>query len=121
MWTRFKIIWGYIFLIFLTTTCIACQNPHYSDPPLHEAARRGNIKKLKTLLQEGHNINGENREGATPLHWAAFKGQKDAVIFLLKNGARVNARTKKGSTPLKLAQDYNQRDVEEVLKRAGAR
>ena len=100
---------------------LACHNPLYDEPPLHDAAKRGNLKKVKQLLKEGVPVNSRNREGATPLHWAAFKGHAEVAKLLLKKGASVNALTKKGSSPLRLANDYDQKEVVKVLKRYGAK
>ena len=98
-----------------------CSNELYSQPPLHDAAKRGNIKRVKKLLREGSKVNAKNREGATPLHWAAFKGHIDVAQALLARGANPNARTKKGNTPLALALEHGQKDRAALLRRRGGK
>ena len=56
--------------------------------PLHDAARHGNVKKAKQLLDEGADINARDEHlQSTPLAWAAKFGQLKMVRFLLKRGA----------------------------------
>jgi ankyrin repeat protein len=56
--------------------------------PLHQAARRGDVKKAKELLDEGADITARDEHlQSTPLAWAAKNGQLRMVKFLLKRGA----------------------------------
>jgi Ankyrin repeats (many copies) len=53
-----------------------------------EAARRGNIRALKSMLaSDPMAINRIDPYGMPPLHWAIRYGQRDAVEWLLRQGA----------------------------------
>ena len=56
--------------------------------PLHHAAREGDLKKAKTLLDAGADLTARDEHlRSTPLAWAAKWGQLKMVKFLLKRGA----------------------------------
>ena len=56
--------------------------------PLHEAARKGDVKAAKKLLAAGADLTSrDDHLGSTPLAWAAKFGQLKMVKFLLKHGA----------------------------------
>lgn len=65
--------------------------------PIHDAARKGDVKKLQALLQQDPKLVGDkDATGDTPLHVAAFHGQVAAVQALLDAGADVNAKNSYG-------------------------
>jgi len=97
----------------------ACGPSPFDEPPLHDAAMRGNLDTVKELIKSGVEVDSRNSEGATALHWAAFKGQTDVARYLLAKGADVNAHTRKGSTPLRLATTHEQHEVIKLLKAQG--
>lgn len=70
---------------------------------IHNAARNGNLNRVRELLDRGAPVNARGVDGRTPLHNAAFHGQANVVRELLGRGARVNPRNKNGVTPLHLA------------------
>jgi len=56
--------------------------------PLHQAARRGDVKEAKKLIKAGADLTARDEHlRSTPLAWAAKYGQLEMVQFLLKNGA----------------------------------
>jgi ankyrin repeat protein len=56
--------------------------------PLHDAARRGDVRKAKALLKAGADLNARDEHNrSTPLAWAAKFGHLKMVKFLLKRGA----------------------------------
>lgn len=56
--------------------------------PLHRAAREGDVKKAKELLDAGADLTARDGHlSSTPLAWAAKFGQLKMVKFLLKRGA----------------------------------
>jgi ankyrin repeat protein len=61
--------------------------------------QNSNLDFLKSLLQDGADINAVDKWGNTPLH-SVVKHYKHVVKFLLDSGASVNARNKDGQTPL---------------------
>ena len=58
---------------------------------LWEAAKTGEMARLKELLDEGHAID-ERQDGATPMYWAQYYLQSEAMEFLLERGADPNAK-----------------------------
>ena len=71
--------------------------------PIHNAARNGNLNRVKAFLNQGVPVNSRDQYSFTPLHWAASSGHLNVVQELLKRGAHVNPRTASGVTPLHLA------------------
>jgi ankyrin repeat protein len=56
--------------------------------PLHQAARDGDLKKAKHLLDTGADLAARDEHiRSTPLAWAAKFGQLEMVKFLLERGA----------------------------------
>jgi hypothetical protein len=83
---------------------------------IHDAARAGNLEKIKALLKENPDlVFSKDNQSLTPLHKAAFHGHKDVADFLLASGAEVNATNAAGWTPLHLAAIKGKKDVAELL------
>ncbi|WP_300747663.1 ankyrin repeat domain-containing protein, partial [uncultured Brachyspira sp.] len=55
-----------------------------------EAAKNGDIKKVKELLALGADINIQNNGGDTALIWSAYYGHTETVKELIKAGADIN-------------------------------
>jgi ankyrin repeat protein len=56
--------------------------------PLHEAARKGDVREAKKLLEAGADLTARDEHlRSTPLAWAAKFGQLEMVKFLLQAGA----------------------------------
>jgi ankyrin repeat protein len=56
--------------------------------PLHDAARKGDVREAKTLLESGADLTARDEHlRSTPLAWAARYGQLEMVEFLLRRGA----------------------------------
>jgi len=68
-----------------------------------EAAEKGDLEAVKTLLQRGANIDATTQYGDTALHWAAVKGHFNVVTFLLENDASPNVKAMSLYTPLMVA------------------
>ena len=88
---------------------------------IHSAARRGNLNRVKELLNQGVPVNTQTDAGWTPLHDAADSGRLNVVQELLRRGARVNIRTHRGSTPLNVAAFGRHPHVVHALQEARAR
>ena len=67
---------------------------------LIEAAQRGDLALVKTILAQGADVNGKDEEGATALMVAANAGHLAVVSALLDRGADVDAMSKEGGTAL---------------------
>jgi len=92
-------------------------------PPIHDAAYVGNLRRVRTLLNQGVPVNSRDVRGWTPLHHAAQRGRLNIVQELLRRGARVNPRNsalRVAMTPLHLAAFKGNSRVVHALMKAGA-
>jgi len=58
---------------------------------LFEAARKGDIEQVKSLISKGVDINVTDDKGRTPLHYAAEHSHREVSELLIAEGADVNA------------------------------
>ncbi|KAK1429310.1 hypothetical protein QVD17_11516 [Tagetes erecta] len=84
------------------------------------AARKGDIRTVKRLLESGVATNESDQHGWTILHRAAFMGQADIVQILIKKGADIDARDEDGYTPLHCAVETGHAKVIEMIVKNGA-
>jgi cytohesin len=72
---------------------------------IHEAAKNGDLVKLKELLDKDPSlIYVQDEQGKTPLHWATGRYQSEAMKLMLDTyHADVNVRNKNQGTPLHVA------------------
>lgn len=61
------------------------------------------IGLAEILLENGADIELDDRDGYRPMHYAASCKDGSGVYFLSANGAKVNSRTDNGNTPLHVA------------------
>jgi len=95
----------------LATVCLAATGD------IHDAAKKGDLAKVKDLLVTDPSANLKDESGNTPLHYAAMEGWKDVVELLLVNKADVNAKNNRGATPLHAAvANVGSREYMDVLK-----
>ncbi|MFO7683378.1 MAG: ankyrin repeat domain-containing protein [Chloroflexota bacterium] len=89
-----------------------------------KAAKKGDVEKLKNLLEKEENLLGaRDTDGSTALHCASWKGHREVVEFLLKSGADVHSQNNNdhwGTTPLHAAAHANQAAITQLLIVAGA-
>ncbi|KAJ3672575.1 hypothetical protein LUZ60_007296 [Juncus effusus] len=94
--------------------------------PLHIGAKKGHLKEVRRLLDEGTDVNveawGPKSQGMTPLHLAAQGGHIKIMDELLERGADIDARTKGacGWTPLHIAAKERNREAMKFLLENGA-
>ena len=91
--------------------------PRRERTPLHEAAKSGDVDKVRKLSEGGrYNVDCVDRNGWRPLHEAASRGHVDVVRVLVSEfSANVNARTDSGDTPLHLAASKGHLGVVKML------
>lgn len=90
------------------------------ETPLMMACIKGELKKVKTLIERGADI---NREGWTPLHYAVSTDKPETleiIKLLLEGSAYIDASSPNGSTPLMLAAQYSSEGVVDLLIKEGA-
>lgn len=88
-----------ILLLALIAGAAACSGPATAQTPptdaearalagLHAAAWRGDLARIRTLLQSGADADARDAQGRTPLHLATHARQRAAVRLLLQKGAQ---------------------------------
>jgi ankyrin repeat protein len=91
------------------------------ESPVADAAMRGDVERVRSLLREGADVDAAQGDGMTALHWAAERGDVDLADVLLDAGANVAAVTRLGDyAPLHLASKRGHARVVERLLEAGA-
>jgi ankyrin repeat protein len=97
-------------------------NPHCYKLQLKlvEAAKDGDLAKMREALQEGANPQGSVYDFYPPLHTAALAGKTDAVRLLLDNGADVNHVADFQMTPLLAATTEPHIAIVKLLLERGA-
>src|SRR5690349_15096629 len=91
---RKNVIWTVSFG-FLATVCLAVfMAGAGGDTRVADAAMKGDIDSVRTLLKQAVDVNAAQGDGMTALHWAALKGEADLAKVLLYAGANVRATTR---------------------------
>ena len=92
-----------------------------ADSPVADAAERGDLEAVRTLLRDGADVNASQGDGMSALHWAAMNGDADMVEVLVYAGATLEGTTRLGGyTPLHLASHRGLSAAVQALLRAGA-
>ncbi|KAD5961569.1 hypothetical protein E3N88_13042 [Mikania micrantha] len=84
------------------------------------AARKGEVRTIRRILENGAAINGLDQHRWTALHRASFMGRAEVVRFLIENGVDINSRDEDGYTALHCAVESGHVDVLELLVKKGA-
>ena len=91
------------------------------DSPVADAAMRGDLDAVRSLINQGADVNGAQGDGMTALHWAAENGSAPTAALLLSAGANLSAVTRLGGyTPLHLAAKAGSAEVVRAFLAAGA-
>ncbi len=90
--------------------------------PIHDAACRGDVEKLKRILAEGTDINFTSENEKTALHFAAANNKVKALKLLLSiPNCVIDHQCTKGETPLLAAAKAGHEAAVSALLAAGAR
>jgi len=82
-------------LIFAVSACFSVE-----VASIHEAAKLGDLDKVKAFLDQGIDINAKNERGQAAMHVAVNGKQKKITELLITKGGDVNVKDKWGYTPL---------------------
>ena len=85
-----------------------------------DAAMKGDLAAVRTLIVKKVDVNAPQVDGATALHWAVHLDNAEMVEALIKAGANVKAANRDGATPLSIAALYGNPRVVEALLKGGA-
>ena len=92
-----------------------------SGSPLVDAARRGEVELVRSMLDDGADVNAAQGDGLTALHASAERGHVEIARLLIAAGADLDAETRIGHyTPLHLAGRGGHGHVVLALAEAGA-
>lgn len=92
-----------------------------AEAPVADAAMRGDVDEVRTLLRSGADVNAAQGDGMTALHWAAELDAADMAVTLLSAGANPAALTRLGDyTALHVAARASAEGVARALLEAGA-
>ena len=90
-------------------------------PPIHEAVRDRDIERVKSLLNQGTDVDSrDDGAGWTPLMIAAADGYPDLVELLVSKGADVRAKNSEGEEALTWAVIKNRPEIARYLLDKGA-
>jgi hypothetical protein len=93
-----------LLILFATTLALTQAPPATKAEQLQDATRKGDAAAVKTLLDEGVDVNTKFRYDATAIFYACDAGNIEVVKVLLDKGARLDIKdTFYGFTPLMLA------------------
>lgn len=85
----------------VTTENINCRDAQgRNSTPLHLAAGYNNFEVAEFLLENGADVNAQDKGGLIPLHNASSYGHLDIAALLIKHNTVVNATDKWGFAPL---------------------
>jgi len=91
------------------------------EAPVADAAMRGDVESVTTLLRNGADVNAAQGDGMTALHWAAEHGLSELAETLIYAGANLEATTRIGEFgPLHVASRRGSAAVVEALLQGGA-
>ena len=92
-----------------------------NEPPIHTAARCGDVDVIRVLVKHGADVNEQCQGGGTALHKAARGGRRDTVkALLLEFHADLSLSLVNGSLPIHTAASWNSPECMELLVQAGS-
>lgn len=89
-------------------------------PPIVDAAGSQREDLVRTLIDEGADVDATDPDGRSALHLAVLGGNEEIAGMLLAAGARVDLADENGWTPLHHAAFWGLADLAELLIDAGA-
>ncbi|TDQ27414.1 ankyrin repeat protein [Phyllobacterium brassicacearum] len=91
-----------------------------SAGPLHDAAKNGDVERVKQLLDQGANVAEPDSSGEPALLVASLAGHTSVVAVLLERGTDIEIRNKGGLTALHAAAYGGSLEIVKLLVENGA-
>ena len=85
-------------IILILVIVTGCSSVRQSK--IHSEIQNGNLNNVRTLIQNGADIEAVGPSKWTPVHYAVRYGQEDILDLLLSNGANIEAKDSSRKTPL---------------------
>ena len=108
-----------VFGIVLTTAGVSV-SAVADDIRLIDAAKQNDQFVVRTLLEEGLDVNARHPDGSTALLWATYYDDTETAGLLISAGADVNAANDYGESPLSLGCQHKNAALVDTLLNAGA-
>ena len=86
---------------------------------LTTAVCRGDLARVREMLDHGASAAVSGQHGLSPVHWAVQMGHVDVLKLLLARGGSANDATNEGLTPLHMAAREGDVDMARALLAAG--
>lgn len=112
----------YTFTYLLTTLLLVLIgfSPIAAQESIHNLARKGDLTKIKILVEnDAEIVNLQSEQGFSPLLLAVYYEKEEVAHYLIENGASVNENSAMGS-PLMAAVVKNNYKLTETLLSKGA-
>ncbi|MBC8217089.1 MAG: ankyrin repeat domain-containing protein, partial [Planctomycetes bacterium] len=87
---------------------------------LHLAVCLGDLARVKSLVEEGVDVDTKDESGWTPLYWAASTAEEEVAEFLIGKGAGIDVRANNNCTPLHQAAFVGAAQLASLLISKGA-
>ena len=105
----------FVFVLLITAASVNAQTI-----TLHIAIQQGDVNKVRTMLQNGSDVNRQDRMGNTALGLAAFYDRQEIARMLAEYGANLDGVDKHYNTPLIICAIKGHYEVARYLVEQGA-
>ncbi len=101
--------------IMVNTTKLTQMQQKELNNKLIDAAKNGDIGKVKESITNGANVDARDENGKTALYWAARRGQIDVAKVLIAKGVNVNVKDKNNETAVEIAIRCGYHQIAELI------
>lgn len=112
------VLWSFLLLALVVTVGSGVRAAE--DSPMLQAAKAGDIARVRELIAAGEDVNTTAGDGSTPLVWAVYNFDGEMARVLTGAGADVDRANNYGVTPLLQAGRTGDANMIGILLDAGA-
>ena len=113
---RVRCLGGSCLALLLSVVALGAQSRGMQLP---DAAMKGDVKVVRSLLDQKADVNAQQADGMTALHWAVQRDDLEMVDILIRAGADAKAVNRTGATAMYLACTNGNAAIIEKLLAAG--